>query len=469
VLPVVALVGRPNVGKSTLFNRLIGRRAALVHDRPGVTRDRHYETAAWLDRDYLLVDTGGLEPEAQERASEGGTAWSIRPGNPIFAAMRAQAEAALAEADVVVLLVDRQAGLTPEDEAVARLVRASGRPVVVAVNKCDEVTHDDDTADFWSLGFEAVVAVSAEHNRGSWELMEAVVARFPPRRPAEPEVAGEIRVAVLGRPNVGKSTLVNRLVGEERHVVHDLAGTTVDAVDSVVEAGGRRFRVVDTAGVRRRARIEDRVEELAVGAAIRTIERCHVVMLVIDGTVGPGEQDARLAGLVEERGRALVVLVNKWDAVKADPERDIGVLEDEFSRRMPHTAHAPVLYIAARTGKGCQKLLTIAAQVYDAFDTRIPTARLNAWLRAAVAAHSPPQLHHHPVRLQYVTQVRVRPPTFTIFVNNPQGVVDPYDRYLKNRLREEFGFLGCPLKIDYRRRRRIGEAAPGEGAAEAEE
>jgi GTP-binding protein len=192
-------------------------------------------------------------------------------------------------------------------------------------------------------------------------------------------------------------------------------------------------------------------------------------MLVIDGTVGPGEQDARLAGLVEERGRALVVLVNKWDAVKADPERDIGVLEDEFSRRMPHTAHAPVLYIAARTGKGCQKLLTIAAQVYDAFDTRIPTARLNAWLRAAVAAHSPPQLHHHPVRLQYVTQVRVRPPTFTIFVNNPQGVVDPYDRYLKNRLREEFGFLGCPLKIDYRRRRRIGEAAPGEGAAEAEE
>lgn len=443
MLPVVAIVGRPNVGKSTLFNRLVGEKRALVHDRPGVTRDRNYHPASWLEHEFMLVDTGGFEPE---------------PGDELFASMRAQSEAAVGEADVVVLLMDGQAGITPADQATAQVVRQSGKPVVVAVNKCDDAMHDDMAAEFWALGFDEVLPLSAEHGRGLWELMTAVVERFPEGAGPEVEVEGEIRIAVLGRPNVGKSTLMNRLLGEDRHIVHDMPGTTVDSTDSVMEYAGQRFRLVDTAGIRRRARVEDAVEQLAVGAALRTIERCHVVFVVLDGVEGPTEQDARLTGLVVERGRALVMLVNKWDAVRQTEDRDVHVLEDEFSRKLPHAAFAPVHYISALTGKGCARLLEIAVGVYRAFDTRIPTAKLNDFLRACVAAHSPPQLHNHPIRYQYMTQVRVRPPTFCIFVNNPEGVVEHYDRYLKNRLREQFGFEGTPLKIEYRRRRRIGEA-----------
>lgn len=452
MLPVVAIVGRPNVGKSTLFNRLTGERKALVHDRPGVTRDRNYAPAAWLDTDYLLIDTGGFEPE---------------PGDSLFAAMRRQSEIAVEEADVVILLVDGVAGITPPDRQTADLIRSAGKPVILAVNKCDETVHDDNTADFWELGFAVVVPVSAEHGRGIYDLMEAVIPHFPKDQPNEAEDPDEIRVAVLGRPNVGKSTLVNRLLGEDRHVVHDSPGTTVDATDSTMVFEGRKWRLVDTAGIRRRARIDDRVETLAVGASIRTIERCHVVMLVLDGAEGVSEQDARLAGLIEERGRAVLVLVNKWDKVKSIEDRDIKTVEDEFSRKLPHLAHAPVLYISALTGKGTAKILAVAREVFDAFNTRIPTARLNEFLRVAVATHSPPQLHNHPIRLQYMTQVRVRPPTFTIFVNSPVGVIDSYDRFLKNRLREQFGFLGSPLKIEYRRRRRLGEAkAESEGEEE---
>ncbi len=443
MLPVVAIVGRPNVGKSTLFNRITGERKALVLDRPGVTRDRNYAIATWVDTPFVLVDTGGFEPE---------------PGDALFAAMRRQSEAAVAEADVVVLLVDRQAGITPPDLQTADLIRTSGKPVIVAVNKCDTPTHDDEAAEFWELGFEELVAVSAEHGRGMFELMQAVTARFP-EHAGEPDAEdGEIRVAVLGRPNIGKSTLVNRLLGEDRHVVHDSPGTTVDATDSILEAEGQRYRLIDTAGVRRKARIDDRVEQLAVGAAIRTIDRAHVILLVIDGAEGPTEQDAHLAALVEERGRAMVVLVNKWDMVREDPDRDIRVLEDEFSRKLPHVQHRPVMYISALTGKGCAKILAIVKDVYAGFNQRVPTARLNEFLRDAVAAYSPPQLHNHAVRLNYMTQVRVRPPTFTVFVNTPQGVRGHYDKYLQNQLRAQFGFFGSPVRIAYRRKRRPGEA-----------
>jgi GTP-binding protein len=450
VIPVVAIVGRPNVGKSTLFNRLSGERRALVLDRPGVTRDRNYAEAAWQERTYVLIDTGGFEPE---------------PEDELFAAMRRQSELAVREADVVVLLVDRQAGITPADTQTADLIRQSGRPVVLAVNKCDTVTHDDEAHEFWELGFSELFPVSAEHGRGVFELMEAVSAHFPKDEGEAEEDEDEIRIAVLGRPNVGKSTLVNRLVGEERHVVHDMPGTTVDATDSMLEFEGQRFRIVDTAGIRRRARIEDRVETMAVGASIRTIERCHLVFLVLDGAEGVTEQDARLAALVEERGRGLVVLVNKWDAVRDMEDRDVGTVEDEFSRKLPHVAHAPVLYISARTGKGCSRVLPLARDVFAAFNTRIPTARLNQFLRDAVAAYSPPQRYHHPVRLNYMTQVRVRPPTFTVFCNSPEGVHEPYDRYLQNRMREQFGFLGSPLRIQYRRKRRPGEPVEGGGAS----
>lgn len=449
MLPVVAIVGRPNVGKSTLFNRLVGTRKALVHDRPGVTRDRNYEVAAWLERSYLLVDTGGFDPE---------------PGDPLYAAMRRQSEAAMAEADVILFLVDRQAGITPADEATANLIRGASKPVIVVVNKCDTAGHDDDSHEFWQLGFDELVPVSAEHGRGIFELMEAVFARMPEEQAPEPEVEGEIRVAVIGRPNIGKSTLLNRLIGKERYVVHDMPGTTVDATDTVLDWEGTRFRLVDTAGVRRRSRIDDRLEVIAVSAAIRTIERCHVLMLVIDGAEGVTEQDAHLAALVEERGRGMVILVNKWDKVRETTDRDIKVVEEEFARKLPHVAWAPVLYISALTGKGCARILSVVRDVYGSFNQRVPTARLNEWLRAAVEAYQPPQHHNHPVRLGYATQVRVRPPTFTVFSNTPDGIGDAYQRYLQNKLREQFGFLGTPLRLQVRRRRRIGEPREGNDA-----
>ncbi len=450
MLPVVAIVGRPNVGKSTLFNRLTGTRKALVHDRPGVTRDRNYEEAAWQNRTYLLVDTGGFEPE---------------PGDELYAAMRRQSEIAVSEADVVILLVDRQAGVTPPDRQTADLIRKSGKPVVVAVNKCDVGTHDDDANEFWELGFNELVPVSAEHGRGIFELMDAASAWFPDEGEPEPEVDGEIRIAVLGRPNVGKSTLLNRLLGEDRHVVNDAPGTTVDATDSVMEHNGTVYRLVDTAGIRRRARIDDRLETLMVGASIRTIERCHIVMLVLDGSEGPTDQDAHLAALVTERRRALLVLVNKWDQVREIEDRDVHTLEDEFSRKLPHATFAPVLYISARTGKGCGKVLEAANGVFASFNQRVSTARLNEFLRAAIEAYSPPQRYHHPVRLNYMTQVRVRPPTFTVFCNSPDGVADSYSRYLQNKLREQFGFSGTPLVLNYRRKRRPGEPKDGEGGS----
>jgi GTP-binding protein len=436
------------VGKSTLFNRLAEGRHALVHDRPGVTRDRNYATAAWEDRSYLLIDTGGFDPQ---------------PEDPLYAAMRRQSEAAMAEADVVLFLLDRQSGITPADLATADLVRQTGRPVVVAVNKCDTYSHDDEIHAFWELGFSELVGVSAEHGRGMFELMSALSAHFPPDRP-EPEAEGEIRVAVIGRPNIGKSTLLNALCREERHVVDNNPGTTVDATDSVVVEGGTRFRLVDTAGIRRKSRIYDRVEELAVGAAIRTIERCHVVLLMLDGTETPGEQDARLAGMVLERGRAMIVVVNKWDKVRAMEERDIKVWELEQERKLPHTTFAPVLFVSALTGKGLHRILPMVEEVYGGFNQRISTAKLNDFLRGAVHAYGPPLYRHSAVKLNYITQVRVRPPTFTVFCNHPEGVVDSYQRYLQNRMREIYGFKGTPLVFQFRKKRHLSDAttvAPG--------
>ena len=383
MLPTLAIVGRPNVGKSTLFNRLAGNKKALVHDRPGVTRDRNYSEAEWQGRSFMLVDTGGYDPS---------------PGDPLFASMRTQSDTAMAEADVIIFLVDRQSGITPADRESANRVRAAKKPVIVAVNKCDTNYHEDDAHEFWELGFDEVVPLSAEHARGIFELMDAVFARIPAREDEEPEaeIEGEIRVAVLGRPNIGKSTLLNRLLGQERHVVHDMPGTTMDSTDTLLDYEGTRFRLVDTAGIRRRGRISDRVETIAVSAAIRTIERCHVLMLVIDGAEGVTDQDAALAELITERGRGVLLLINKWDMVREMEDRNIKVLEEEIERKLPHLVWAPVLYISALTGKGCGKVLSVARDVYNSFNQRVATAKLNDFLREAVAAYQPPQLNNHP-------------------------------------------------------------------------
>jgi GTP-binding protein len=482
--PVIAIVGRPNVGKSTLFNRLTGTRQALVDDRPGVTRDRIYGPARYLDREVVLIDTGGFEPDL-----------TLLPEGDMFRKVREQAEAAIEEADLVLFVVDRDAGLTPADKLTAEILRRNlGQRLredrlLLVVNKCDGPRHDDEAAEFYGLGLQPLLCVSAEHGRNIYELWEAIFERVEgtlvplesadeareraaARSIQEEEAAaegldlpldiaedglGEIRVAVIGRPNIGKSTLVNRILGEERHVVHDMPGTTMDSVDSVMEFGGRPIRLVDTAGVRRKARIEDRLETWAALRAIKSIERCHLTILVIDGVEGVTGQDARLAALIADRGRACLIVVNRWDLVKDIPDRNHLIVEEELRQALPHLDWAPVLYISALTGKGCHRILPMLTEIFADFDRRIPTARLNDWLRAAVGAYQPPQKHHHPVRLNYATQARVRPPTFIVWSNSPDAVKDPYIRYLENRLREQFSFRGTPIRVKIRQKRRPGE------------
>jgi len=443
---MIAIVGRPNVGKSTLFNRLVGERKAIVDDRPGVTRDRQFESLTRYGPEVLLVDTGGLEPN---------------PEDGLYAKMRTQALIAIEEADVVLFVVDGRAGETPLDSEVAGLLRKADKPVLLVVNKMDTHEHEDLIHEFYNLGFEKMIPVSAEHSRGLGELMAEAYDVLPPFYKNDSLLEsedGEIRMAVLGRPNIGKSTLVNRMVGEERQVVHDAPGTTMDAVDASFEVDGKKYTIVDTAGVRRRSRISDKVEGFAVSRAIRTIERCHVTLLLIDGTEGPTDQDARLAYLAADRGRALIICINKWDLVRADPERNVRVLMEEMERQMPHAKWAPPLYISALTGKGVGKILERVHEVYEQFDKRLSTAECNRFLEAALVAHSPPQSHNRPVRLNYMSQVRVRPPTFNVWCNNPEGVQESYKRFLVNRMREIYGFEGTPIRMRYLRKRRPGEA-----------
>jgi GTP-binding protein len=452
----IAIVGRPNVGKSTLFNRLLGERKSIVHDRPGVTRDRNYGTLEWGERQLLLVDTGGFEPE----------------GEGLLGAMRAQVRAAMEEADVLIFVLDRKTGLTPPDELAAEILRSCGKPVLMAVNKVDHQAHEDELGEFWKLGFGDLYPLSAEHGRGLHGLMTAVVELLPPPRPDELETSAledgasdepdsdeprEWRVAILGRPNIGKSTLANRLVGEDRHLVHDAPGTTMDAVDSDFEALGHRWRIVDTAGVRRRARIEDVVEGFAVSRAIRTIERCHMVLLMLDGTEPPSTQDARLAHLAEDRGRAVIIVINRWDLVRGMPDRNSTVVEEELQQSFPHLSWAPRMYVSALTGKGCHRLLPKALEVLAQFDRRIPTPELNRLLREIESTNPPPQRHHHPVRMHFVSQTRVRPPTFAFFSNSPDGITASYRRYLANTLRDRYGFEGTPLRVHVRKKRKTGD------------
>ena len=462
MLPVIAIVGRPNVGKSTLFNRLVGERQALVHDQPGVTRDRHYGTATWADRDFVVIDTGGFEPDLTQ----------LDHGD-LFRVVRVQAEVAMAEADLILFVVDRKAGLTPADRTTADILRRSMGPadletkVLMVVNKCDGPMHDLEALEFAELGFDPMELISAEHNRNLYELWDRIESRLPketfPPTASGDEDDGEIRIAVIGRPNIGKSTLVNQLIGEDRHVVHDSPGTTMDSVDSVIQHKGRQVRLVDTAGVRRRARIDDTLETFATGRAIKTIERCHISLLMIDGTEGVSHQDARLAALIEDRGRAVIILINKWDLVREDPERNVHIIDDELDVSLPHLRWAPRLYIAAKTGKGCHLILPMVERVFAEFEKRISTGPLNRFLESAVAAQSPPQVHNHKVKLNYITQTRVRPPTFVVWGNAPEGVKESYQRYLENRLREEFGFQGSPIRLQVRRKRKPGEAKEEDG------
>jgi GTP-binding protein len=476
MIPVVAIVGRPNVGKSTLFNRFIGYRKAIVDDRPGVTRDRNYGEGSFLGQKFLFIDTGGFEPE---------------PDSDLFSEMRRQALVALEEADIFLFVVDRQTGLTPADTLTVQILRKAlpeeaQKRLLLVVNKCDGARHDLEAVEFYSLGCGDPLTVSAEHGRGMYELWESVNELVPEEmrhtwtdeesvseestendlvdgeelegdqgdteRPVD-----EIRIAILGRPNIGKSTLVNRMLGEDRHVVCDMPGTTMDSIDSVVTVDGQKYRFVDTAGIRRRAKIDERLEAIAVGHAIRTIERCHLCILMIDGVEGVSKQDARLAALIADRGRACIILINKWDKVKNMEERNSAVVDDEVQMSLPHMSWAEVLYTSALTGKGCHRIIPLIKEAYKNFNRRISTSKLNKVFEQIVAANPPPQKHHHRVRLNYITQARVRPPTFVIWANSPDAIPDSYKRYIENRFREQFKFGGAPLRINFRQKRKQWE------------
>ena len=459
--PLVALVGRPNVGKSTLFNRIAGRRAAIVEDVPGVTRDRNYADVEWDGRALSIVDTGGFEPESRDR---------------LIAQVRQQAQLAVDEAAAIVLVVDGREGLTSVDRSLADVLRRAGKPLFVAVNKVDSARTEEDIplADFYGLGFGDVHALSAEHGRGTGELIEAILGRLalPPAEPApedapEPEEVteearprGDLRLAVVGRPNVGKSTFVNALLREERFVVSEVPGTTRDAIDSIVEHRGRRFVVTDTAGIRRKSSIAQKVEAFSVVRAMRAIDEAEVVACLLDATEAGVDQDARLLGIVLEKAKALVIVVNKWDIAERE-----GATQDwyrkELAKRLPFVSFAPMVFVSAKERRGVTKVLDRAEQLGEQYRARFPTPQLNELLVAIQEEHPAPLAKGHPVKLFYIAQVAYAPPTFVIQCSRPEAIGDAYRRYVENRLRDAFG-LEIPMRIVFKERKRRKRPPPGQ-------
>ncbi|MBW2313415.1 MAG: ribosome biogenesis GTPase Der [Deltaproteobacteria bacterium] len=443
-LPIVAIVGRPNVGKSTLFNRYAGSRRALVEDTPGVTRDRIVETVEAAGRSILLVDTAGLDPD---------------PDGGLEQAVQAQAEAAVEEADAILFVVDGKGGLLPEDEEIARTLRKSPRPLLLLVNKIDAPSHQVNAAEFHRLGLPMRTA-SAEHGSGAWDALEALVEELPEGE-ALPEAAGEggpVRIALVGRPNVGKSSWVNRLLGSERVVVSDVPGTTRDSVDSLLETERGNFILVDTAGLRRPGRRDAVAERASAYMTMRALERADVAMVVIDASEGFTDQDARVCGLARERGRPAAVLANKWDLLDRDDPRESKRVRDEIDRRLRFMADTPVLQVSAKSGARGKRILPLAQELAKAGRTKIATPVLNEWLKDATARHEPAMaqrgLRRKPVKFLYATQVAVLPPTIVLFCTAPDTIQKSYVRFLENRLRERFGLEGSPVRLLLRHRRK---------------
>ncbi len=434
-IPIMAIVGRPNVGKSTLFNRIIGSRLAIVEDRPGITRDRIYAPAEWLSRSFRVVDTGGLE---------------VGEMDEITKRIRAQVELAIDEAQVIVFVVDGMAGMTPADEEIAQWLRVSQKPVIVAVNKLDNPKRIQLAYDFYSLGFTETIPISAEHATGVGDLLESVFNHFPDK--SEELVDDDaIKIAVIGRPNVGKSSIVNSILGEDRVLVSDVAGTTRDAIDTAFELDGQSFLIIDTAGMRKRGKVYEATEKYSVLRALRAIERCDVAVLVIDGKDGIIEQDKHIAGYALEAGKAIVVVVNKWDIVEKD-DKTAQEFEKKFRSHFPFLSWAPVNFVSAKTGRRVVKVLetvTIAAQNHA---HRISTSTVNTLIQDAVAMTPPPTDKGKRLKILYATQVSVKPPTFAVFVNHAEMMHFSYERYLENRLREAFGFVGTPIRLVIRQR-----------------
>ena len=431
-LPIVAIVGRPNVGKSMLFNRITGTRAAVVDDLPGVTRDRNYHEADWNGRRFVLVDTGGLVPSEEEG---------------IGRMIRVQAESAIDQADAILFLTDRETGPTAVDTEIASLLRRSPKPIILAVNKVDSARHELDVHEFYSLGLGDPMPVSALHGRGAGDLLDRLVELIP-RIDAEAEEG--VRVAFVGRPNVGKSSLVNRIVGQDVVIVDSAPGTTRDAIDTILTHEGKRFVLVDTAGLRRKSRVERGVEYYSSMRSLRSIERADVVVLVVDSTSGIVAQDARIAGFADEAGKGLIVAFNKWDLIEKD-NATAGEFVRHAEEALAFARYAPVVHISALSGQRVSRVLTMAADVAEQAARRIPTSKVNETIMAAVERRPPSGGRR--TNILYATQTGVRPPSFVVFTNDVRAVDHTYRRYLANQLRRKYGFTGTPLRIMVRRRR----------------
>ncbi len=430
--PTVAIVGRPNVGKSTLFNRLLGGRDAIVSDRAGTTRDRHFGEAEWAGRHFWMVDTGGLVPGSSDSMD---------------IAVREQVERAVAEADLILFVVDGQEGLNPVDREVAAQLRRSGRPVLLAVNKLDDLPRSTGHHAFWELGLGEPLPLSAAVGKASGDLLDAVVEALPPRGSGEDESA--THVAVVGRPNAGKSSLINRLLGEGRLVVSPEPGTTRDAIDTPLRYQGKTLNFIDTAGLRRRAKVEDDIEFYSTLRTHRAIERADVCVLVVDADRGMHAQDLRIATEAWDEGKGLIVAVNKWDLI---PEKDANTAkrgQDQLEEKAPFLRYVPFVYISAVSGQRVSKLPDLILEVAAARDDRVTTADLNRTLEALVARNAPPQAPGEEVKLLYVSQIAVRPPTLAIVSNRPEDVPESYQRYLQNGFREAYGFTGAPLRLKF--------------------
>ena len=456
--PIVALVGRPNVGKSTLFNRLVGQRLSIVEDEPGTTRDRLYADAEWTSQPFILVDTGGLDIAATDKAPQKGRQLDyLGPSSRDFAReIRQQAEVAIEEADVVVLLVDARDGITAADRDIADVLRRSNRPVVLAANKADNESRRQQALEFYELNLGEPYAISALHGTGTGDLLDAIVEHIP-RVPEEPEDPDVVRIAIVGRPNVGKSSLLNALLQQERSIVSSIPGTTRDAIDTQLTWEERKLVLIDTAGVRKRGKVEVGIEKYSVLRAINAIQRADVVLLVVDATSGAIAQDTHVAGYILDAYKSVVVVVNKWDAIEDKDSQTMNVYAAQVREKLHFLDYVPVLFISALTRQRVSKVIPAAMAVAEQRKVRVPTGELNRLVQNALVMHSPSR-GGHPLKVFFVTQVDVAPPTFVVFVNDRELVHFSFARFLENRIRAVYPFEGTPLRLVFRNR--------GEGQSE---
>lgn len=437
--PIVAVVGRPNVGKSTLFNRLAGENISIVKDTPGVTRDRIYADVSWLNYDFTLIDTGGIEPDSSDL---------------ILSHMRAQAEIAIETADVIIFMVDVQSGLVDSDNKVADMLRKSGKPIVLCVNKVDSFKkYQYDVYEFYNLGLGEPFPIAASNAQNLGDMLDEVVKHFPQGEEVEDEKDDEIpKIAIVGKPNVGKSSLINKLLGENRLIVSDIAGTTRDAIDTKVVYDEKEYIFIDTAGLRRKSKITEDLERYSIVRTVASVEKADIVVMMIDAVGGITEQDAKIAGIAHERGKGIIIAVNKWDALEKDDKTMYRFLDD-IQKVLAYMTYAPIVFISAQTGLRINKLFESIDMVIQNQSMRVPTGVMNEILYDAMAMNQPPSDKGKRLKIYYMTQVSIKPPTFVLFINDKELMHFSYTRYLENQIREAFGFKGTPIRLLARERK----------------